>query len=66
MEAAKLRASADKFPDLPPHKNLPVSGRPGLALPEVLERAEKEYGHLATEELRAMHMQHGHGVASRY
>ncbi len=66
MEEAKLRASTEKFPDLLPHKNLSVSGRPGLTFPEVLERAEKEHGHLTTEELRDMRMRHGHGVASRY
>jgi 3'-phosphoadenosine 5'-phosphosulfate sulfotransferase (PAPS reductase)/FAD synthetase len=45
-------------------KNLGVFGTD--TLPEVLERAKKQHGHMTDEELMAYKMTHGHCVASKY
>lgn len=64
LERRKLAAHAGRFPDLPLAKNHGVFG-PNTTLPEVLERAREEHGHLATERLRRIRME-GHGVGSKY
>ena len=59
IEANKLRANAHKG-----EKNLGVFGR--RSLPEVLEAAEKKFGHMTTAELEEYRFSHGHCVKSSY
>ena len=60
---AKLAAATEKFPDLPPEKNLGVFKE--RTLPQALAGARERYGHLADEELEEIRMA-GHGVRSCY
>lgn len=64
LEAAKLRAHAERSPHLPPEKNFGVW--PHRTLPQALADAEEEYGHLTTEQLEAMRMTRGHAVGTRH
>ena len=59
LEAAKLRRFASRG-----DRNLGVFGR--RSLPEVLDGAIEEYGHLSDTELEQHRMTHGHCVASKY
>lgn len=59
LEAAKLAKNAGRA-----GKNLGVYGT--RTLPEVLARAEKEHGHMTTEELSAYRFSHGHCVRNAY
>ena len=63
LEKAKLAAATEKFPDLPPEKNLGVFKE--RTLPQALADAKERYGHLTDEELDGIRMA-GHGVRSCY
>lgn len=59
LEAAKLAKHADRG-----EKNLGVFGR--KTLPQVLEQARREHGHLTREQLRMERFTHGHCVKTAY
>ena len=65
LERNKLAADPERSPHLPPEKYHGVFGQ-NSTLPEVLERAVAEHGHMTDEELEEHRMNHGHAVASKY
>lgn len=65
MERNKLLADPERSPHLPPEKYHGVFGA-NTTLPEVLEKAIEEHGHMTDDELREHRMNHGHNVGSKY